>query len=399
VTCPHCAQAAGFHGFRPFQPLSLLGPLHYGRAYYYCRRCGRGLCPFDDDAGLTGRRQTPGLERAASLAGSVAGSFREAADEVLWELAGIRLSESTVQRTTEDAGARLRHAWAEGATFGQVSVWGWHRDYEGCTCAYVGSDATGVRQQGANGATAEGRMVNVGVIYNPVPEFAAPPRRPPQMQARYLAGFYSYDDLGSVMRRQGAQVGMDRAERWIALCDGANGLDDMLDRNFPRVEVVILDFYHPAEYLGDLAKALHPKDEAQAEAVAGEWCRLLKEEGGAVVMAVLQEWDWPPRQPALRAQLAQVLEYFGNHVHRMEYPEYLAKGWHIGSGPVEAACKLVVGQRLKGTGMRWGEDGADSVSHLRALFRSEPGQWEAFWNRDRNHGSRIGCDHLSHQQE
>src|SRR5205807_9514312 len=164
----------------------------------------------------------------------------------------------------------------------------------------------------------------------------------------------------------------------------ANGLDDMLDRNFPRVEVVILDFYHPAEYLGNLAKALHPRDDEQAAAVAREWCRLLKEEGGALVLGVLQAWDWPPRQPAVRAQLEQVVEYFGKNLHRMEYPEYTAKGWQIGSGPIEAACKLVVGQRLKGPGMRWGTDGADSVSHLRALFRSEPGQWEAFWNRDWN---------------
>ena len=29
-------------------------------------------------------------------------------------------------------------------------------------------------------------------------------------------------------------------------------------------------------------------------------------------------------------------------------------GWQIGSGPVESACKTVVGNRLKGGGMRWG---------------------------------------------
>jgi hypothetical protein len=46
---------------------------------------------------------------------------------------------------------------------------------------------------------------------------------------------------------------------------------------------------------------------------------------------------------------------------------------------VEAACKAVVGQRLKGGGMRWGEQGADAVCQLRALFKSEKGQWEAFW--------------------
>jgi hypothetical protein len=66
----------------------------------------------------------------------------------------------------------------------------------------------------------------------------------------------------------------------------------------------------------------------------------------------------------------------------MEYPEYLARGRCIGSGAVESACKTVVGQRLKLAGMRWGEDGAHEVCHLRALYRSEKGQWEAFGSRD-----------------
>jgi hypothetical protein len=49
---------------------------------------------------------------------------------------------------------------------------------------------------------------------------------------------------------------------------------------------------------------------------------------------------------------------------------------------VESACKAVVRMRLKGAGMRWGEDGADAVCHRRALFRGEKGQWEAFWSEN-----------------
>ena len=77
--------------------------------------------------------------------------------------------------------------------------------------------------------------------------------------------------------------------------------------------------------------------------------------------------------------LDEVLSYFRNQAHRMEYPEYEAHGWSIGSGAVESACKTVVRARLKGAGMRWGEKGAHAVCHVRALYRSEPGQWEAFW--------------------
>ena len=65
----------------------------------------------------------------------------------------------------------------------------------------------------------------------------------------------------------------------------------------------------------------------------------------------------------------------------MDYPEYEANGWFIGSGAVESACKTVMGQRLKGSGMRWSEAGSHAVCHERALYRSKPGQWEAFWQR------------------
>lgn len=74
-----------------------------------------------------------------------------------------------------------------------------------------------------------------------------------------------------------------------------------------------------------------------------------------------------------------LLVYFGNQVHRMDYPRYRSEGWWIGSGPVEVACEQVVGQRMKGSGMRWGEAGADAGCHLRALFRSEKNQWDAYW--------------------
>ncbi len=65
----------------------------------------------------------------------------------------------------------------------------------------------------------------------------------------------------------------------------------------------------------------------------------------------------------------------------MEYPEYLAEGWHIGSGVVESACKTVVGQRLKGAGCAGARTGRMRLCHVRALYRSEKGQWEAFWDR------------------
>jgi hypothetical protein len=380
VTCPHCGQAAAFHSHRWHTSFSLVGPVRYRRAYYLCRRCGKGLFPFDHDAGLTTRDLTPALERVATLAGAVADSFERGA-ELLDELAGVRLSESTVERTTEDAGRRVADAVAAGATFGPKVDWPWHKDYDGQRCAYVELDATGVRRQGEGGGPAEGRMAYVGMVCNPSPEWPWPDERPQPMQARYLSGLYPLEGFGPLLRTPAAHVGMDRADRWIGLSDGGAGLEDRLRENFPRVEVIILDFFHPAEKLTGLARLLHPQDEGRAEDQARWWRQLLKGEGGAVLGAVLREWDWP-RRPGLREAVDELIGYLDRQAHRMEYPEYLAHGWCIGSGAVESACKTVVGQRLKLAGMRWGEDGAHAVCHLRALYRSEKGQWDAFWNHD-----------------
>jgi hypothetical protein len=380
VICPHCGRTAEFHSHREHTSYSLVGCIAYRRAYYLCRWCGQGLFPFDRDAGLTTRDLTPALERVAALAGTLADSFEKGAD-LLEEMAGVRLSESTIERTTEDAGERLAAAVAAGATFGPKVDWPWHKDSEGKKCAYVELDATGVRQQGEKGGPAEGRMAYVGMVCNPAPEWPWPDEKLGPMQARYLSGLYPLEPFTPLLRRPAAHVGMDRADRWIGLSDGGSGLEDRLLENFPRIEVVILDFYHPAEKLTGLARLLHPQDEGQAEEQAGQWRGLLKDEGGAVLSAVLDEWEWP-RRTGVQEAADELIGYLRRHAHRMEYPEYLAKGWYIGSGAVESACKTVVGQRLKLAGMRWGEAGSHAVCHLRALYRSEKGQWDAFWKRD-----------------
>jgi hypothetical protein len=313
----------------------------------------------------------------------VADSFQKGA-ELLAEAAGIRLGEATVQRTTEAVGERIAAHLGAGRTFGGKQRWGWFPDACGRTVGYIGLDATGVRQQGPGGAKAEGRMAYVGMIFNPRPDpervFEGRPKPGESMRARYVSGLYPLAEMGPLLRRQGAQVGLDEAQVWVALSDGGAGLEDFLRENFPRVEAVILDFFHAAEYLGKLAQALHPTDEVAAREQAKAWSRILRDEGGEVLIAVLGEWTWPGVKglPAVREE---VLGYFRNQAHRMDYPSYEANGWYIGSGAVESACKTVVGQRLKGSGMRWGEEGAHAVCHVRALYRSEPGQWIAFWRR------------------
>jgi hypothetical protein len=367
--------------YRPKTVVSLLGSVHLDRAYYHCRHCHRGVVPWDEVLHLRDDVLTPAAREVVCMAGALS-SFAEAAELSLPKLCGLRVAESTVRRTTEAAGKDIGDRLAAGQTFGSSRDWLWHKDAEGKTCAYVSLDATGVRRQGPGGASAEGRMVTVAMVYNPVPEEACrrarPESRMPRFDVRYMAGLDGIAALGEPLRQQAASVGMDRAERWLAISDGGAGLENWLETHFGRVEVVILDFYHATEYLADLGRALHPGDETAFEHWLADWCHRLKHEGGAKVLAALEKLK--PGGRAAREVWTRVVRYFSNQCHRMDYPKYLSKGWCIGSGPVESACKTVIGQRMKGAGMRWSVHGADEVSHLRALFKSCDRQWDAYWH-------------------
>jgi hypothetical protein len=358
--------------------LSLLGDIRIPRAYYHCRHCGQGHFPWDQSLRFSPQRLTLAAQEVVTLSG-IKESFGKVAERSLWKQTGLRISESTVERTTEAAGERLGQLLAKGAVFGPARAWDWNCDRSGKTCGYISVDATGIMMQGPNGAKAEGRMVYVGMVYNPQPRAVDEEEAiaKPCDAVRYLAGLCSLEELGAQLRRQAAQVGMNEVEQWIAMSDAGNGLENFFDVYFPRAEKIV-DFRHATEHLTPLAKLLRPGK--AGEALLAGWCHQLKHEGGSKLLAALAKLNRANMDEPTRVEHDQVLTYFGNHAARMNYPEYLQRGWQIGSGSVESACKNVINQRLSMGGMRWGEGGGDALAHLRALYCSDADQWDAFWS-------------------
>jgi hypothetical protein len=72
--------------------------------------------------------------------------------------------------------------------------------------------------------------------------------------------------------------------------------------------------------------------------------------------------------------------YFEENRERMRYPEYRAQGLPIGSGVVESACKHVVANRCKRTGMRWDEEGNENILALRCWDLN--GRWDQLWSME-----------------
>jgi Uncharacterised protein family (UPF0236) len=367
VTCAYCGYAAKFHSYQRQRVLTVHGELRVERAYYYCGRCKQSFIPYDDVLGLMDQI-SPGLMPLVCLAGTLL-PFADAAKDVLKRFSGVRVSTSTVLRCTEGAGERLRAQQKEGRMVEPTQAelrWTAPRE-EGQPVAYVGLDAFSVPMQGAGASKAEHRMLYTALLYTPGKE-----------HTRYLVDF-ELDALAEQVRQQARAVGVSQVSDLIAVTDGGNGLEEALQRHLADNLTTILDWYHAAEHLCDFAKVWHARDEAACHQWQQEAKGILYEQGGEDLLAHLHALTLPPRTSAeVHEELRKLIGYFEHNRHRTDYPTYRRNGWDIGSGPTEAGCKII-GERLKGSGMRWVEDGAATVATLRALYLSGDKLWDGFW--------------------
>lgn len=345
------------------------GAVRVRRAYYYCGRCHRGYLPYDEALGLVDEI-SPGLRPLVCLAGTLA-PFADAAGDVLRRFSGVRVSASTVLRTTEGEGERLRAQLKEGRMVEPTRAepkWTQPRA-DGQPAAYVGLDAFSVPMQGLRAGKAEHRMLYAALLYTPEKE-----------HTRYLVDF-ELDALAAQVRAQARAVGVEQVSQLIAVTDGGNGLEEALQRQLAANLTTILDWYHAAEHLCEFARAWLGHDDPARQAWQHQAKGILYEQGGGPLLGHLRAMDLPPGTSAeVRDEFRKLVGYFENNRHRTDYPRYRANGWDIGSGPTEAGCKII-GERLKGSGMRWVEDGAATVAALRALYVSGGPVWDGFWSQ------------------
>lgn len=352
------------------------GEVQLCRAYYRCRHCGHTRFPFDDVAGLHGR-YSPAVRTLIALTGTLV-PFRQAADDLLGRLAGLRVSASSCRRLTEQTGRQLRARQQAGETFVPLKPPSWDLrlvDDRGRRLAeqvlYLGVDAFAVPTRIHGGLTTAWRMLYVALLYDPVKKHTV-----------YLDD-YELASLMGTLRRYAVALGVakDAAVSVVALMDGGNGLEGAVQRSFSEAVHIVLDYYHAAEHVHALAGALWAGEDACGHAWAEACKRVLWEKGGVALVRHLQELTLPSAVTAEGRECYRLsLGYFTNNVHRLDYPSYRAAHWDVGSGPTEAGCKMLKG-RLCGTGMRWLAEGSAEVGALRALYASGEGLWDTFFQR------------------
>ena len=160
----------------------------------------------------------------------------------------------------------------------------------------------------------------------------------------------------------------------ICLLDGEAALWTMRDQWLGH-SVGILDIFHVLERLWLVAHCLHPETSHAAEAHVSHHLRMLLAGQVSYVIGNFKRLLTEEKvRGSPRKTVRAVITYYENNRAHMQYDEYLAAGYPIGSGVAEGACRHLVKDRLEQTGMRWTVTGAQAMLHTRSIYFND--QWD-----------------------
>ncbi len=154
----------------------------------------------------------------------------------------------------------------------------------------------------------------------------------------------------------------------VKIADGGTDNWSFLSGLVPAGEEV-LDFFHATEHLHEALASAYGDGTRETRHRFEELRDVLRDERGGVARLIRALDHLRTRFPR-RDKIRRCAAYFRKHRKRMAYAETKARGLPIGSGVVEAACKTLVAQRLKLSGMRWGH-GAQAILTARGWDQSE----------------------------
>ena len=154
----------------------------------------------------------------------------------------------------------------------------------------------------------------------------------------------------------------------VSVADGAHDNWRYFDALAPEATAVV-DFFHAAEQLKAALDTCYGDNDSKGRAQFHKLRHVLLEDSDGVEK-VIRALDYQRKKFPRRTRIGEVVRYFRRNRHRMRYADTQARHLPIGSGVVEAACKTLVTQRLKRSGMRWRHAGGQAILTLRALVQS-----------------------------
>lgn len=396
---------------------SIFGPMTVRRTRYQCGQCHHNAYPLDDYYGWSAHRFTPTAKEWVCLL-CQAEAYEESV-EVLRRLTGMEGAQHAFREVVHECGgAMLReraeavrriNETAEPLLLGEASTPWMVVGADGCQIlksgervgkrkrqpqAQAGRKSAGRgqrrkrgRRSGARGPEPNrGMEVKVGLVgalrLNAEGEYEA-------HKKSYVSTLEKVEGFTDLLFLESAQRGALNCERVVVMGDGAAWIWKHIAPLFPRERrVEIVDWHHLKDHVVKTSEALYGSREGWP---ARNWAQLQLDklwEGktdGVLGALAAQGRKWEHQRGAsaekAREAIGQLEHYLQENRGRIDYPRYRRMRLPIATGEVEAACKNVVGRRMKQSGMQWRAPTAEPLLYLRAEFES--GRWDQRWQQFR----------------
>jgi hypothetical protein len=261
-----------------------------------------------------------------------------------------------------------------------------HKDYDGPTikAMYVLGDGTGVpgRHQelaGVKGKQPDGSAktfeAKIGAVFTV--EYTADGK--PLLtesgeiyrdrKVSYMGTIRKIEDFGPMLYQHAVENGLYDMDSVIFLGDGAKWLWGIQKEYFPYA-LTGIDLYHSTERVNAMIDLMQFKGRScsdRKQAFKDECIELLR---CGKVQDMLDLIESTPCKKGKEKKLASAMVYFSSNMDRMNYGAFAASGIFVGSGVIEAGCKVIVGNRMKNAGMHWSKDHAEKMVALRCAIRN-----------------------------
>jgi hypothetical protein len=380
-----CGQQAHYKDLRSKPILTAVGKLEVSRPDYLCPHCHTGQFPADVELDIEDTELSPGVRRMQAVVGQEA-PFDHGRQQMKL-LAGLEVTTKSVERTAEAIGGNI--AARERAQIGRAVqldlpvVVG-----KPVPILYIQMDGTGVpavkketvgRPGKIEGQPSHTREVKLGCVFTQTAcdEEGYPIRDPDS--TTYTGAIETAEEFGKRIYVEAWKRGWSHAEKKVVMGDGAEWIWNLADQHFPGAEQIV-DLYHARQHLWDLARRLHPNDEAgQRVWMKVHQRRLL--DRGKIEKLVVALRSTASSNPEVIEKIRTEAAYFERNAARMRYPQFRRQHLFVGSGVIEAGCKTVIGSRLKQSGMFWTVRGANAIIALRCCHLN--GRFEDYWEARR----------------
>ena len=363
----------------------VVGAVEVSRPYYLCAHCQQGQFPVDRELDIENTEFSPGVRHMQAMVGQAA-PFDQGREQMK-VLAGLEVTAKSVERTAEGVGAEI--AQREQGTIQKALqldlpvVAG-----EPIPILYVQMDGTGVpvvkketvgRQGKTEGQPAHTREVKLGCVFTqarwdqegyPIRDLDS---------TTYTGAVETAEEFGKRIYLEAWKRGWSRAQKKVVMGDGAEWIWNLAAEHFPGA-IQIVDIYHARQHLWELARRLHPNDEANQRAWMKRHRKRLLDEG-KIERLVGRLRSIKSASPEVAEKIRTEADYFERNAERMRYPKFRRQHLFVGSGVIEAGCKTGIASRLKRSGMFWTVRGANAILALRCSYLNA--RFEDYWETRR----------------